>query len=120
MLFSIASAIARAGRRRRRMLEERRRRELERLRREGGAGGSPFAGLPFGGLLEAVMGPAGAWTRTLEYDDRTERWIDVSGRGAGSGPSAEPEPSSSGREQPRFQRSSSRRAQPANPLTTLL
>ena len=119
MLFSVASAIARAGRRRR-MLEERRRRELERLRREGGGGGSPFAGLPFGGLLEAMMGPAGAWTRTLEYDDGTGRWVDVSAKHARSSPAPEREPSSSGREQPRFQRTSSRRAQPANPLTTLL
>ena len=74
MLLSIASAISRANRRRR-MLEEQRRRELER-RRSGGAP-SPFEGMPFGGLLEAMMGGAGGWTRTLEYDERTGRWVEV-------------------------------------------
>ena len=75
VLLSIASAISRANRRRR-MLEEQRRRELER-RRSGGAP-SPFEGMPFGGLLEAMMGGAGGWTRTLEYDERTGRWVEAS------------------------------------------
>jgi transitional endoplasmic reticulum ATPase len=118
--FSVASAIARAGRRRR-SLEEQRRRELERRARDGDTGASPFAGLPFGGLLEAMMGGGGPWTRTMEYDERTGRWIDVSAQPApevetraASAPAEEP------REQPRFSRASPRRSQPANPLTSLL
>ena len=74
MMLSIVSAISRANRRRR-ILEEQRRLELER-RRSGGAP-SPFEGMPFGGLLEAMMGGAGGWTRTLEYDERTGQWVEV-------------------------------------------
>jgi transitional endoplasmic reticulum ATPase len=117
--FSMASAIARAGRRRRRMLEEQRMLELERRRREGGAGPSPFAGMPFGGLLEAMMGGAGGWTRTMEYDERTGQWVEVEPEPAG--PPPEPESAREpAREEPRFTRTSPRRATPSNPLTSLL
>src|SRR4051812_5886843 len=120
--FSIASAIARAGRRRR-MLEEQRRLELERRRREGGAGPSPFAGMPFGGLLEAMMGGAGGWTRTMEYDERTGHWVEVEPDAAGRPPEPEQgrEPAREpAREEPRFTRTSSQRKAPSNPLTSLL
>jgi transitional endoplasmic reticulum ATPase len=118
MFFSLASAIARAGRRRR-MLEEQRRRELERRTREDGGGVSPFAGVPFGGLFEAMMGGANGWTRTMEYDERSGRWVDVS-----SAPTVESAPqdvpADGPRHEQRFSRASARRSQPANPLTSLL
>ena len=128
MFFSIASAIGRAGRRRR-ALEEQRRRELERRRAEGGDdGASPFAGMPFGGLLEAMMGGAGGWTRTMEYDERTGELVEVDpeqprSQDPRAGAEPAPAPQDRGqpaRPQPRFERKSPRRAAPSNPLTTLL
>ncbi len=114
MFVSIASAISRAGRRRR-MLEEQRRLELE--RQQQGGGGSPFAGMPFGGLLDAMMGGAGGWTRSVEYDEQTGQWVDVD---AGGRRQPEPAPEAAGRtgEQPRFERKSPRRQAPSTPLTT--
>lgn len=111
VFFSITGAMSRAARRRR-TLEEERRRELE--RQQGGAG-SPFTGIPFGGLLGTLFGGAGGWTRTMEYDERTGRWVDVNAPGSTTPPTAPPAP---GRSQPAGR--SQRRATPANPLTTLL
>src|SRR4051812_48776685 len=76
LMFAAAMAQASAARRRRRMIEEERRRRAE-LARRGGAGAppSPFAGLPFGGLLEQMLTPGAGWTRTLEYDEQTGRWV---------------------------------------------
>jgi transitional endoplasmic reticulum ATPase len=116
LFASVLGAMSRAARRRR-MLEEQRQLELERRQREGGDGGaSPFAGLPFGGLLDAMMG-GGGWTSTLEYDERTGRWVEP--RAPQPAPQAEPKsrtPPAEGR----FTRRSPQRSQPANPLTTLL
>lgn len=120
MFLSIASAISRAGRRRR-MLEEQRRLELER-QQQGGGPASPFAGMPFGGLLDAMMGGAGGWTRMMEYDEKTGQWVEVDQTGqrqAEAEADTTPGPSSGTREQPRFARKSPRPA-PAHPLTTLL
>src|SRR5829696_6764333 len=39
---------------------------------------SPFAGLPFGSLLEQMMFGGGGWTRSLAFDPRTGEWVDVS------------------------------------------
>jgi transitional endoplasmic reticulum ATPase len=114
IFFSIVGAISRAGRRRR-MLEEQRRLELERQRRAGGA--SPFEGMPFGGLFDAMLGGAGGWTRTMEYDQRTGRWVDI----GEVPPPEDAAPANETREQqPRFTRKSPRQAAPSNPLTTLL
>jgi transitional endoplasmic reticulum ATPase len=114
IFFSIVGAISRAARRRR-MLEEQRRLEFERQRRQGGA--SPFEGMPFGGLFDAMLGGAGGWTRTMEYDERTGRWVDV----GEERPPEEQAPANETREQqPRFARKSPRQAAPSNPLTTLL
>src|SRR5919202_6166018 len=117
LMASVLSAMARAARRRR-MLEEQRRLELERQRRGGGEAPSPFAGMPFGGLLEAMMGGAGGWTHSLEYDERTGRWVEV-GSQQPPAPAREPQtpaPANEGR----FTRRSPQRSQPSNPLTTLL
>jgi transitional endoplasmic reticulum ATPase len=115
VFFSITGAMSRAARRRR-MLEEERRRELE--RQQGGTG-SPFTGIPFGGLLGALLGGAGGWTRTMEYDERTGRWVDVNAPGSTAPGSTPPSaPPAAGRSQPAGR--SQRRATPANPLTTLL
>jgi transitional endoplasmic reticulum ATPase len=122
VLMSIVNAIARAGRRRR-MLEEQRRRELERRPHDGEA--SPFTGVPFGGLLEAMLGGTGGWTRTLEYDERTGRWVEVGDQlGRPDEPAGPAEPAAPGAGAPpedrRFERRSPRRATPSSPLTTLL
>jgi transitional endoplasmic reticulum ATPase len=110
MFFSIMGAISRASRRRR-MLEEERRRELERQQNDPD---SQVPGVPFGGLLGALLGGTGGWTRTMEYDERTGRWVDVS-----AARSSPPPPRSAG-EQPQAPARSQRRTAPANPLTTLL
>lgn len=120
MFLSIVSAISRAGRHRR-MLEEQRRLALER-QQQGGGPASPFAGMPFGGLLDAMMGGAGGWTRMMEYDEETGQWVEVDQTGqrqAEAEADNTPEPARGTREQPRFARKSPRPA-PANPLTTLL
>ena len=78
-LVAMASAAARRARRRE---EERRRAEMERRAREGRDNGapSPFAGMPFGGLFDALLSGGGGWSRSYEYDDDTGQWIDVSDR----------------------------------------
>ena len=114
----IASAISMAGRRRRRLAEQRRR-ELERLRQAGGGGMSPFGGLPFGGLLDAMLRGNAGWTRTMEYDEQRGGWVEVDPRAAEPATASAPPPSPQG-EQPRFQRKSPRRTAPANPLSALL
>jgi transitional endoplasmic reticulum ATPase len=110
----IASAISMAGRRRRR-LEEQRRRELERLRQAGGGGPSPFGALPFGGLLEAMLGGNLGWTRTMEYDPERGGWVDAEPESLEHPPSQPPP-----QDQRRFERTTPRRTAPANPLTGLL
>lgn len=112
VFFSIMGARSRAARRRR-MLEEKRRRELE---RQTGGARSPFDGIPFGGLLGALVGGAAGWTRTMEYDERTGRWMNVDTSSSSTGPP--PATPASGQSQPASR--SQRRAATANPLTTLL
>lgn len=97
--------------------------ELERSGGGGEEGESPVAGLPFGGLLEAMMGGAGGWTHTLEYDEETGRWVEVGPEPAGEPRAQRPAgeaPEQRPRAERRFERSSPRRQAPANPLTTLL
>lgn len=57
-LFSIATAVARASRRRRQLRELALRQEQQ----EHGLGSSPFAGMPFGSMLEQMMRGGGGWT----------------------------------------------------------
>ena len=109
----IASAISMAGRRRRR-LEEQRRRELARRAQMGGGGVSPFGALPFGGLLDAMLG--GAWTRTLEYDQASGRWVEAGPEKLEPPPSRPPPPTG----QPRFERKTPRRPAQATSLSSLL
>ena len=128
VLASIFGVFGRAGRRRR-MLEEQRRREyeleLERRRQDGEV--SPFEGMPFGSLFEAMLGGANAWTRTVEYDDATGRWVEVDPAAPAPPPADPPAPPEGAaewraepRDEPRFERKSPRRAAPANSLTSLL
>ena len=47
----------------------------------GGPGFSPFAGMPFGGIFDQLLNGPGGWSRALEYDPETGRWVDVTERG---------------------------------------
>jgi transitional endoplasmic reticulum ATPase len=119
VFFAIASAMGRAARRRRK-LEEARQRELERQRAERGEAPSPFAGMPFGGLFDAMLGGAGGWTQTLEYDERTGRWVNVDPQQPRPDEEVADEPA--GGQAPgerRFARKSPRPSSSSNPLTTL-
>src|SRR5215212_2194038 len=69
MMVSIMSRLAR----RRRMMEQERARMEAAERGEDGRGESPFSMMPFGGLLEQMMGGGGAYT----YDPQTGRWVEV-------------------------------------------
>jgi transitional endoplasmic reticulum ATPase len=126
MLFSIVSAVGRASRRRREVRELALRQARERERN--GVEPTPFAGMPFGSLLEQMMTGGGGWTRSLDYDPRTGGWVDTSDA------QPEPEPASAAREThadggsrlapgpgraPR-QRPRPRAAASANPLASLL
>jgi transitional endoplasmic reticulum ATPase len=104
----VAVSLAQASARRRRRLAER-----EAARRAAmGDAPSPFAGMPFGGLFEQMLMPGGAWTRSLEYDERTGQWVEVD-------PPSEPEPTPA---DPRRQRRSRARQSSTmgNPLSGLL
>ena len=84
---------------------------------------SPFAGLPFGSLLERMMLGGGGWTRSLELDPRTGEWIDVSDARPeppqeSVPPPSQPPPPGPGRAPRRRPRP--RPAAPANPLASLL
>ena len=65
------------------------------------------------------MGGSSPWTRTMEYDERTGRWVEVSPQPVEQGPAPDAR-SDAPREEPRSTRTSARRSQPANPLTGLL
>ena len=95
IFMSVASSISRA----------RRRAEEERLRAEEaqhahGGGGDPFGGmspfgmLPFGGMLEALMGGMGA--RSFRYDPETGQWVEMTDELPDPEPEAEPEEDSDG------------------------
>ena len=75
------------------------REEMERRRREGGdeTGPSPFDLMPFGGMLEQMLGGAGGWGRTYTYDPETGQWVEVTGEEASAGePEPEPKESAAG------------------------
>ncbi len=80
VLLLLAVSFARSTQRQKRDAEERRRLEEEARRAGGGdaSGVSPFAGLPFGGLFDQLLSGSGGWTRSLVFDERTGRWVDVS------------------------------------------
>jgi transitional endoplasmic reticulum ATPase len=78
LLLLLAWSVTRSARRQRDRMEaqERRRQELERS--GGDPGFSPFAGMPFSGLFDALLSGPGTWSRSLEYDPETGQWVDVS------------------------------------------
>src|SRR5215218_4053160 len=120
LMFVVATAQASATRRRRRMLEEEARRREE-LARQGGGGEppSPFAGMPFGSLLEQMLTPGAGWTRTLEYDERTGEWVEPQPQASQGPPDAEATPSPA--ERRRERRSRARQSSTmGNPLSGLL
>ena len=85
LVLSVVSRVARASRRRAYEEEQRR---LEESRRNGGEELiSPFAGLPFGGILEEMM--RGMETRSYRIDPETGEWIDMT---AEQPPEPAPEP----------------------------
>src|SRR5215208_3943037 len=86
VLLMLAMSVRSSNRRRRRLLEEQERRrrqaELAHRSRGGEPPASQFAGMPFGSLFEQLlMGPG---VRSLEYDERTGSWVDVSDRDPGA------------------------------------
>jgi transitional endoplasmic reticulum ATPase len=122
LFFILASLGRRAALARQRALAEEQRRleEAERRRRAGGGAGdeelvSPFAMLPFGSLLEDLMGSAGA--RSYRLDPRTGEWVDVSQERPEPPPQQPQQNGTQQRARPKRQR---RPAQPQNPLATLL
>ena len=76
VLLLVASVVG-AARRRRRAVEA----QEEAARRAAGGdvggsdGGAPFEMFPFGGLLEALMGTAGA--RSFRFDPETGEWVEM-------------------------------------------
>ncbi len=100
ILAVLAFSVARSARRQREQLEERRRSEAELAQSgssAGGSGFSPFAGMPFGGLFDQLLNGPGGWSRALEYDSETGRWVDVTDRdpmpaGPGSDQSSDDKP----------------------------
>src|SRR5688572_14877227 len=90
LLLVLAFSVTRSARRQRARMEEAERRRRELAERGGDPGFSPFAGMPFGGLFDALLSGGGGWSRSLEYDPETGRWVDVSDRaGAPSEPPLE-------------------------------
>jgi transitional endoplasmic reticulum ATPase len=79
ILLALVFSVIRAARRERARMEARRRREAELAKGGGspGSGFSPFAGMPFGGLFDQLLSGPGTWSRALEYDPETGRWVDV-------------------------------------------
>jgi transitional endoplasmic reticulum ATPase len=117
VLLMLAMSVRSSNRRRRRLLEEQERRrrqaELAHRSRGGEPPASPFAGMPFGSLFEQLlMGPG---VRSLEYDERTGSWVDVSDRDPGAATQAEPDP----RRQRRSRARTGAPPQRANPLGSL-
>jgi transitional endoplasmic reticulum ATPase len=103
VLVVLVNVVSRASRMRRRALEEQLRAEEEARRRRGGdpfGGASPFAGMPFGGLLESLMTGAGA--RSFRYDEATGQWVEDTGELPE--PAPEPEPAADGSESKRRRR----------------
>jgi len=91
ILLLLALSVTRAARRQREQLEEQRRREAELAGAGDGPqdpGFSPFAGMPFGGLFDQLLRSPGTWSRALEYDPETGRWVDVTERAPAEEPPA--------------------------------
>ena len=92
VLLVLAFSVSRAARRQREELAARKRREAE-LAAGGGSPGpgfSPFAGMPLGGLFDQLLSGPGGWSRALEYDPETGRWVDVTERDAAGGEQGAP------------------------------
>src|SRR3954469_5951151 len=120
VLLMLAMSITRANRRRRRMIEEERRRQAELARRSPGAAAappSPFGSMPFGSLFEHLLTGPGAWSRALEFDPETGRWVDVTDR---QPPPQEQTAGEEPRRQPRSRARAGAPPQAANPLSGLL
>ncbi|HWG55212.1 MAG TPA: AAA family ATPase [Gaiellaceae bacterium] len=80
VMRAVAGAASRSAERQRQAMEEAQRAAEEERRRRGDAGGpeeelNPFALMPFGGLLEALMGGMG--TRSYRFDERTGQWVEM-------------------------------------------
>ena len=78
IMLLLGLSVVRSARRQRERIEAERKRREELRRSGGGEGSSPFAGMPFGGLFETLLSGPGMWSRSLEYDPETGRWVDVS------------------------------------------
>jgi transitional endoplasmic reticulum ATPase len=77
-LALVLSMVGRMARARRRRAYEEEQRRLEESQRNGGEELiSPFAGLPFGGILEEMM--RGMETRSYRIDPETGEWVDMTG-----------------------------------------
>jgi len=125
ILMSVASSVSRA---RRRAAEER----AEQARRADDFGDeadpfggmSPFGMLPFGGLLEALMGGVGA--RSFRYDEETGQWVEITDEvpEPGPEPQSEREPTAADEAPRRGKRRSSRPRQantsPLGPLGAMM
>src|SRR5215218_371116 len=88
MMIVFTSMARRAARRRAAMEAELRRQEERRARGEEPE--SPFELLPFGGLLEQLMGGMGA--KSYTYDEDTGRWVEVTDVRPEAEPEREPGP----------------------------
>lgn len=119
VLLLLAFSVMRSNARQRREAEERQRREEEarRLGGDGPAGVSPFSMLPFGGLFDQLLSGSGGWTRSLELDPETGRWVDTSDREPEAVPADEGEGTTAAerRRAPRPQAA----AKPSSPLSQL-
>jgi transitional endoplasmic reticulum ATPase len=77
ILVVLVLSVARSNRRERERIEAERRRRAEIERAGGDPGFSPFAGMPFGGLFDALLSGPGTWSRSLEYDPERGEWVEV-------------------------------------------
>ena len=80
LLVVLVLSVTRSARRERERMEAEQGRREALARQGGGQGESPFAGMPFGGFFDALLSGPGAWSRSLEYDPETGRWVDVTDR----------------------------------------
>jgi transitional endoplasmic reticulum ATPase len=119
VLVLVMSMVGSVNRARRRAAEEQQRAyEEEVRRRQGGSGDepvSPFEGMPFGSIFEAMLG--GGMARSYEYDERTGQWVDVTERRPQPMPE-QPEPQREGapERRPSSKRRAQRRQAPQSPL----
>ena len=80
LLVVLVLSVTRSARRERERVQAEQGRREALARQGGGQGESPFAGMPFGGFFDALLSGPGAWSRSLEYDPETGRWVDVTDR----------------------------------------